>query len=42
VAVAPDLGERYLDTVYHANWVLDLYDEDVLSSDELITSSRSA
>ncbi|MGH3101715.1 MAG: 2,3-diaminopropionate biosynthesis protein SbnA [Thermoleophilia bacterium] len=39
VAIAPDFGERYLDTVYHANWVLDLYGEDVLSSDELITAS---
>jgi 2,3-diaminopropionate biosynthesis protein SbnA len=42
VAIAPDLGERYLDTVYHANWVQDLYGEDVLRSDELITASRSA
>ena len=42
VAIAPDFGERYLDTVYHANWVLDLYGEDVLSSDELTTASRSA
>ncbi|MFD7665809.1 2,3-diaminopropionate biosynthesis protein SbnA [Streptomyces sp. NPDC059788] len=25
VAIAPDLGERYLDTVYHANWVQDIY-----------------
>lgn len=25
VAVAPDLGERYLDTVYQDNWVEDLY-----------------
>jgi N-(2-amino-2-carboxyethyl)-L-glutamate synthase len=42
VAIAPDLGERYLDTVYHTNWVHDLYGEDVLSSDELITASGSA
>ena len=42
VTIAPDLGERYLDTVYHANWVLGLYGEDVLSSDELTTASRSA
>lgn len=42
VAIAPDLGERYLDTVYHANWVQDLYGEDVLGSDELITASESA
>ncbi|MFF2579030.1 2,3-diaminopropionate biosynthesis protein SbnA [Streptomyces goshikiensis] len=25
VAIAPDLGERYLDTVYQANWVQALY-----------------
>ncbi|MFI6647151.1 2,3-diaminopropionate biosynthesis protein SbnA [Streptomyces sp. NPDC050529] len=25
VAIAPDLGERYLDTVYQDNWVQDLY-----------------
>jgi cysteine synthase A len=42
VAIAPDLGERYLDTVYHTNWVQDLYGEDVLGSDELITASESA
>jgi cysteine synthase A len=32
VAIAPDLGERYLDTVYHDNWVQDLYGEDVLAA----------
>lgn len=41
VAIAPDLGERYLDTVYHMNWLQDLYGEDVLSSDELTAGSRS-
>jgi cysteine synthase A len=41
VAIAPDFGERYLDTVYQANWVMDLYGEDVLSSDELATASPS-
>jgi cysteine synthase A len=30
VAIAPDLGERYLETVYQANWVQALYGEDVL------------
>ncbi len=30
VAIAPDLGERYLDTVYQPSWVQDLYGEDVL------------
>ncbi len=42
VAIAPDLGERYLDTVYQTNWLQDLYGEDVLSSDELAVGSRSA
>ncbi len=42
VAIAPDFGERYLDTVYHSNWVQDLYGEDVLRSDELVTASGSA
>jgi 2,3-diaminopropionate biosynthesis protein SbnA len=42
VAIAPDFGERYLDTVYQDNWVQDLYGEDVLRSDELATASGSA
>jgi N-(2-amino-2-carboxyethyl)-L-glutamate synthase len=42
VAIAPDLGERYLDTIYQTNWLQDLYGEDVLSSDELTAGSRSA
>ncbi|GAA1333032.1 2,3-diaminopropionate biosynthesis protein SbnA [Pseudonocardia xinjiangensis] len=43
VAIAPDLGERYLDTVYQSNWVHDLYGEDVLdAADELAAGSRSA
>jgi cysteine synthase A len=32
VTIAPDLGERYLDTVYQTNWVEDLYGKDVLTS----------
>jgi cysteine synthase A len=42
VAIAPDLGERYLDTIYQTNWLQDLYGEDVLSSDQLTSGSRSA
>jgi cysteine synthase A len=34
VAIAPDLGERYLDTVYQPNWVQGIYGEDVLDSEE--------
>jgi hypothetical protein len=35
VAIAPDLGERYLDTIYQTNWLQDLYGEDVLSRGHL-------
>jgi cysteine synthase A len=38
VAIAPDLGERYLATVYHTNWVQDLYGDDVLRVHEAATS----
>jgi 2,3-diaminopropionate biosynthesis protein SbnA len=41
VAIAPDFGERYLDTVYHAHWVLGLYGEDVFEGGELATDSAS-
>jgi cysteine synthase A len=39
VAIAPDLGERYLDTIYQTNWLQDLYGEDVLRSDKLTAGS---
>jgi len=29
VAIAPDLGERYLDTIYQTNWVEAIYGKDV-------------
>jgi cysteine synthase A len=35
VALAPDFGERYLDTIYQTHWVRDLYGEDVLAEDAL-------
>jgi cysteine synthase A len=35
VALAPDFGERYLDTVYQSNWVADLYGTDVLDDEQL-------
>ncbi|MCF2129336.1 2,3-diaminopropionate biosynthesis protein SbnA [Strepomyces sp. STD 3.1] len=38
VAIAPDLGERYLDTVYQSNWVQALYGGDALDPEQ--TSSR--
>ncbi|OAH13651.1 2,3-diaminopropionate biosynthesis protein SbnA [Streptomyces jeddahensis] len=34
VAIAPDLGERYLDTIYQTNWLHDLYGDNVLDPDE--------
>lgn len=34
VAIAPDLGERYLDTVYQSNWVQGVYGDDSLNEDE--------
>ena len=33
VAIAPDLGERYLDTLYQSNWVEALYGKDALPLD---------
>jgi 2,3-diaminopropionate biosynthesis protein SbnA len=38
VAIAPDLGERYLATIYQTNWVRDLYGDDVLRVHEAATS----
>ncbi len=35
VAIGPDLGERYLDTIYQASWLRDLYGDDVLNSEEI-------
>ena len=34
VTIAPDLGERYLDTVYQRTWVEDLFGEHALRPDE--------
>ena len=33
VAIAPDLGERYLDTIYQTNWLQDLYGDDLLNTE---------
>jgi cysteine synthase A len=35
VAISPDLGERYLDTVYDDGWVYDVFGAGVLESTEL-------
>ncbi|MGW0558766.1 pyridoxal-phosphate dependent enzyme, partial [Streptomyces sp. NPDC002926] len=42
VALAPDLGDRYLDTIYQVNWLQDLYGKDVLNSDDSATGSWAA
>jgi len=34
VAIAPDLGERYLDTIFHTNWLRAIYGKDVLTPAE--------
>ncbi|GAB2658833.1 2,3-diaminopropionate biosynthesis protein SbnA [Saccharopolyspora gloriosae] len=35
VALAPDLGERYLDTVHNEQWVSDIYGADAIASADL-------
>jgi 2,3-diaminopropionate biosynthesis protein SbnA len=40
VAIAPDLGERYLDTVYRPDWVREFYADDALDSDEPAADPR--
>ncbi|MEU2157358.1 2,3-diaminopropionate biosynthesis protein SbnA [Streptomyces sp. NPDC019396] len=42
VAIAPDLGERYLETIYQTNWVHDLYGEGVLGPEPLVAAPRAA
>ncbi|MGW1498072.1 2,3-diaminopropionate biosynthesis protein SbnA [Streptomyces mirabilis] len=42
VAIAPDLGERYLETIYATNWVQDLYGADVVDSRTLAGTSEPA
>jgi 2,3-diaminopropionate biosynthesis protein SbnA len=39
VAIAPDLGERYLDTIYQNEWVTEHYGEDALATKELTASA---
>ena len=42
VAIAPDLGERYLDTVYQSGWMEATFGPDVLGANDLTVRSRSA
>jgi cysteine synthase A len=39
VAVAPDLGERYVNTVYRPEWLRDVYGERVLAPTQLAASA---
>jgi cysteine synthase A len=38
VALAPDMGERYLDTVYNTNWVEGIYGDTTLTDSSLIAA----
>jgi 2,3-diaminopropionate biosynthesis protein SbnA len=42
VAIAPDLGERYLDTVYQTNWVQDRFGSETLDFHGALVSSEVA
>ncbi|MEU2738743.1 2,3-diaminopropionate biosynthesis protein SbnA [Streptomyces sp. NPDC007095] len=42
VAIAPDLGERYLETIYQTNWVQDLYSEDAVDPQALTSAPQAA
>ncbi|MEU5595106.1 2,3-diaminopropionate biosynthesis protein SbnA [Streptomyces sp. NPDC020298] len=39
VAIAPDLGERYLDTIYQTNWLHDLYGDEIFGPEEVPATS---
>ena len=42
VAIAPDLGERYLDTVYHDSWVEQNFGAGVLARADTVPADRQA
>jgi cysteine synthase A len=42
VAIAPDLGERYLDTIYQSGWAQTLTGSDVLTTKQLTAESQPA
>ncbi|MFJ5269710.1 2,3-diaminopropionate biosynthesis protein SbnA [Streptomyces sp. NPDC088358] len=42
VAIAPDLGERYLDTIYQTNWLQDLFGENLLDPEQVAVGQRRA
>ncbi|MEU6242670.1 2,3-diaminopropionate biosynthesis protein SbnA [Streptomyces sp. NPDC047024] len=42
VAIAPDLGERYLDTIYQTNWLQDLYGDQILDGGQILDGELAA
>jgi cysteine synthase A len=42
VAIAPDLGERYIDTIYDDGWVTEALGAGVLATDDHLLASRAA
>ncbi|MGD9618614.1 MAG: 2,3-diaminopropionate biosynthesis protein SbnA [Mycolicibacterium sp.] len=40
VAIAPDFGERYLDTIYNQNWLNEHFPDDMLGSDPRLRPGR--
>lgn len=42
VAISPDLGERYLETIYQSNWVRDLYGDNALDPQAVPAPSPAA
>lgn len=39
--VAPDLGERYLDTVYRTNWLQDVYGDQILDPEQMTATIQT-
>jgi cysteine synthase A len=42
VTISPDLGERYLNTIYQPNWLKNVYGQDLFNYDELNIGSQSS
>lgn len=41
VAIAPDLGERYLDTIYQTNWLQDLYGDQIFEPEQMTATIQT-
>ncbi|WP_326756255.1 2,3-diaminopropionate biosynthesis protein SbnA [Streptomyces hirsutus] len=41
VAIAPDLGERYLDTIYQSNWLQDLYGDQIFEPEQMTATIQT-